>query len=146
VNGSVKKRGSTWYYKFRNPQVNPATGKHSWITKGGFRTKAEASDAQRAAIEEAQQGKYVDPSDRTVAEFIAEWLEFKKLTASATTVQGYSDHLYFYVIPRVGGLKLQRFDEPRIVQLYVQLSNGGRIKPDKQPPDVRVLGGGCGRR
>ena len=59
MNGSVKKRGKTWYYKFRNPQINPATGKHSWITKGGFRTRAEASDAQRAAIEEAQQGKFV---------------------------------------------------------------------------------------
>jgi integrase len=134
VNGSVKKRGKTWYYKFRNPQINPATGKQCWITKGGFRTKAEAADAQRAAIEEAQQGKYVDPSDRTVAEFIAEWLEFKKLTASATTVQGYSDHLYFYVVPRVGGLKLQTFDEPRIVQLYVELANAGRIKTDNNRP------------
>lgn len=134
MNGSVKKRGKTWYYKFRNPQINPATGKHSWITKGGFRTKAEAADAQRAAIEEAQQGKYVDPSDRTVAEFIAEWLELKKLTASATTVQGYSDHLNFYVVPRVGGLKLQRFDEPRIVQLYVELASNGRIKPDNNRP------------
>ena len=31
MNGSVKKRGKTWYYKFRNPQINPATGKHSGL-------------------------------------------------------------------------------------------------------------------
>ena len=24
MNGSIKKRGSTWYYKFRSPQINPA--------------------------------------------------------------------------------------------------------------------------
>ena len=134
MNGSVKKRGKTWYYKFRNPQINPATGKHSWITKGGFRTRAEASDAQRAAIEEAQQGKFVDPSDRTVAEFIAEWLEFKKLTTSPTTVQGYTDEMNLYVLPRVGGLKLQKLDESRILQLYVELRKEGRIKPDNNRP------------
>ncbi len=134
MNGSVKKRGKTWYYKFRSPQINPATGKHSWITKGGFRTKAEASDAQRAAIEEAQQGKYVDPSDRTVAEFIAEWLEFKKLNASTTTVQGYTDEMNLYVLPRVGGLKLQKLDEPRILQLYVELSKEGRARRDNNRP------------
>ena len=134
MNGSVKKRGATWYYKFRNPQINPATGKHSWITKGGFRTKAEASDAQRAAIEEAQQGKYVNPSDRTVAEYISEWLEFKKLNAGSTTVQGYTDEMNLYVLPRVGRLKLQKLDESRILQLYVELRNGGRIRPDNNRP------------
>ena len=134
MNGSIKKRGATWYYKFRNPQVNPATGKHSWITKGGFRTKADAADAQRAAIEEAQRGSYVDPSARTVAEFITEWLEFKTLTAGATTVQGYRDHLTFYVLPRVGGLKLQTLDESRILALYVELRNGGRIRRDNNRP------------
>ena len=40
------------------------------------------------------------PSDRTVAEFIAEWLEFKKLTASSTTVQGYTDERNLYALPR----------------------------------------------
>ena len=134
MNGSVKKRGKTWYYKFRNPQINPATGKHSWITKGGFRTKAEAADAQRTAIEEAQQGKFVNPSDRTVAEFIAEWLEFKKLNASATTVQGYTDEMNLYVLPRVGGLKLQKLDESRILQLYVDLRKEGRVRRDNNRP------------
>lgn len=89
---------------------------------------------QRAAIEEAQRGKYVDPSDRTVAEFITEWQEFKTLTADATTVQGYRDHLTFYVLPRVGGLKLQSLDESRILALYVELRNGGRIRRDNNRP------------
>jgi len=159
VNGSVKKRGATWFYKFRNPQINPATGKHSWITKGGFRTKAEASDAQRAAIEEAQQGKYVNPSDRTVAEYISEWLEFKKLNAGSTTVQGYTDEMNLYVLPRVGGVKLQKLDESRILQLYVELRNGGRIRRDNnrpmyefwvagvaagEPPSPRAVSEACG--
>ena len=159
MNGSIKKRGSTWYYKFRSPQINPATGKQSWITKGGFRTKAEASDAQRTAIEEAQQGKYVDPSDRTVAEFIAEWLAFKPLNTSTTTVQGYTDEMNLYVLPRVGGLKLQKLDESGILQLYVELRNGGRVKRDNnrpmyefwaagvaagEPPTPRAVSEACG--
>lgn len=134
MNGSVKKSGATWCYKFRSPQINPATGKHSWIAKGGFRTKAEAADAQRAAIEEAQQGKYVNPSNRTVAEFITEWLEFKKFNASTTTVQGYTDEMNLYVFPRIGGLKLQKLDESRILRIYVELRNGGRIRRDNNRP------------
>ena len=63
----------------------------------------------REAIEDVEKGRYVDPSDRTVAEFIAEWLEFKKLNASATTVQRYTDEMNLYVLPRIGGLKLQTY-------------------------------------
>ena len=47
MNGSVKLRGKTWRYRFRSPQINPATGRHLWITKGGFRLKTEAEAAMR---------------------------------------------------------------------------------------------------
>lgn len=99
MNGSVKLHGKTWRYRFRSSQINPATGKPLWIAKSGFRLKTEAQAAMREAMKAAEEGKYVNPSDRTVAEFIAEWLEFKKLNASATTVQGYTDEMNLYVLP-----------------------------------------------
>jgi len=114
--------------------MNPATGKPLWITKGGFRLKAEALAAMREAMKEAEEGKYINPSDRTVAEFIAEWLEFKTLNTSTTTVQGYTDEMNLYVLPRVGGLKLQKLDESGILQLYVELGKEGRVRRDNNRP------------
>lgn len=159
MRGSVKLHGKTWRYRFRSPQINPATGKPLWIAKSGFRLKTEAEAAMRDAMKEAEEGKYVNPSDRTVAEFIAEWLEFKKLNASTTTVQGYTDEMNLYVIPRVGGLKLQKLDESRILQLYVDLRKEGRVRRDNnrpmyefwaagvaagEPPSPRAVSEACG--
>jgi integrase len=38
------------------------------------------------------------------------------------------------VLPRVGGTKLQKLDESGILQLYVELRNGGRVKRDNNRP------------
>lgn len=56
---------SGWYYKSRNPQINPPTGKHAWITNGDFPTKAEAADARWAAhvAGTVTAEQYADPVD-----------------------------------------------------------------------------------
>ena len=42
MNGSVFQRGPKWSHKFRVPQRDPATGKYTWVTKGGYDTEREA--------------------------------------------------------------------------------------------------------
>ncbi|EHB58711.1 phage integrase [Mycolicibacterium rhodesiae JS60] len=42
MKGHVYQRGASWYYKFRMPQKDPATGRYPWISKGGFDTEREA--------------------------------------------------------------------------------------------------------
>ena len=51
-----------------------------------------------------------------------------------------------YVLPRVGGLKLQKLDESGILQLYVELRNGGRVKRDNNRPmyEFWAAGGAAG--
>lgn len=68
MKGSVYQRGSTWYYKFRGPDRDPATGDYPWITKGGFDTKKEAWKACREAMRQADRGRVDRPSTRTVAQ------------------------------------------------------------------------------
>jgi hypothetical protein len=46
VNGSVFQRGPKWSYKFRVSQRDPATGKYTWVTKGGYDTEREAWKAR----------------------------------------------------------------------------------------------------
>jgi hypothetical protein len=130
VKGSVFQRGSKWYYKFRVPQRDPSTGKYPWITKGGFDTEREAWKACREALREADRGRVVKPSTRTVAQFLTEWLTAVEPALDATTWRSWSDYARSYVIPHIGAERLQRLDEPALLRLYAKLLAEGRVKRD----------------
>ncbi|WP_232100555.1 Arm DNA-binding domain-containing protein [Mycolicibacterium litorale] len=123
-------RGAKWYYKFRSPQRDPATGTYPWITKGGFDTEREAWKACRDAMRDADRGRIVKPSTRTVGEFLTEWLTAVEPTLDATTWRSWSDYARWYVIPHIGGERLQRLDEPTLLKLYAKLLAEGRVKRD----------------
>ena len=130
MKGSVRQRGSKWQYRFRGPERDPSTGEYPWITKGGFHTKKDAWQACREAMAEADRGRVVKPSTRTVAQFFAEWFAAIEPSIDATTWQNWKDYADTYVIPRIGGERLQRLDEPQLLRLYGQLLAEGRVKRD----------------
>ena len=128
MKGSVYPRGAKWCYKFRVPQRDPSTGRYLWITKGGFDTEREAWKACREAMREADRGRVVKPSTRTVAQFLAEWLT--AVEPDATTWRSWSDYARSYAIPHIGAERLQRLDEPALLKLYAKLLTEGRVKRD----------------
>ena len=130
MKGAVYQRGSKWYYKFRVPQRDPATGGYPWISKGGYDTEREAWKACREAMREADRGRVVKPSTRTVAQFLTEWLTAVEPTLDATTWRSWSDYARAYVSPHIGAERLQRLDEPALLQLYAKLLAEGRVKRD----------------
>ena len=130
MKGAVYQRGSKWYYKFRVPQRDPATGGYPWISKGGYDTEREAWKACREAMREADRGRVVKPSTRTVAQFLTEWLTAVEPTLDATTWRSWSDYARAYVVPHIGAERLQRLDEPALLQLYAKLLAEGRVKRD----------------
>jgi integrase len=130
MKGFVQQRGSTWYYKFRLPEKDPATGRYPWLTKGGFDTEREAWKACREAMRDADRGRVVKPSSRTVAQFLTEWLSAVEPTLDATTWRSWSDYARWYVIPHIGAERLQRLDEPQLLKLYAKLLAEGRVKRD----------------
>jgi integrase len=130
VKGTVLQRGSVWYYKFRLPERDPSTGRYPWITKGGFDTEREAWKACRDAMRDADRGRVVKPSIRTVAQFLTEWLAAVEPALDATTWRSWSDYARTYVIPHIGAERLQRLDEPQLLRLYAKLLTEGRVKRD----------------
>lgn len=131
MKGSVRQRGSKWQYRFRGPERDPSTGDYPWITKGGFDTQKEAWQACREAMREADRGRVVKPSTRTVAQFFTEWFAAIEPSIDATTWQNWRDYAAAYVIPRIGGERLQRLDEPQLLKLYAALLAEGRVKHDR---------------
>jgi len=130
VKGFVYQRGSKWYYKFRGPERDPSTGEHPWITRGGFDTKKAAWQACREAMGEADRGRVIRPSTRTVSQFFAEWLAAIEPSIDATTWQNWRDYAAAYVIPWIGEERLQTLNEPQLLKLYRRLLADGRVKPD----------------
>ena len=130
MKGTVLQRGSVWYYKFRLPERDPSTGRYPWITKGGFDTEREAWKACREAMRDADRGRVVKPSTRTVAQFLTEWLAAVEPALDATTWRSWSDYARTYVIPHIGAELLQRLDEPQLLRLYTKLLTEGRLKRD----------------
>ena len=99
MKGSVRQRGSKWQYQFRAPERDPSTGNYPWITKSGFDTKKEAWQACREAMREADRGRVVKPSTRTVVQFFTEWFAAIEPSIDATTWQNWKDYASAYVIP-----------------------------------------------
>ncbi len=105
MRGTVRKRGTTWGYQVFDGRDEQ--GRRKYVTKAGFRTKAEAQRALNAALTALDQGKYVAPSTMTVAQFSDEWLAAMTTTLRPTTHLTYRRNMDRYVIPAMGHVKLQ---------------------------------------
>lgn len=131
MKGSVRKHGSKWQYRFRGPERDSSSGQYPWITRGGFDTEKAAWQACREAMREADRGRVVKPSVRTVAQFLTDWFVAIEPSIDATTWQNWKDYAFSYVAPRIGAERLQSLDEPQLLRLYATLLAEGRINRDK---------------
>jgi len=67
----------------------------------------------------------VDRSAVTVAAYLREWLAGHAVAVKAKTLSGYRDDVEGYVIPRIGGMRLQNVRPATIGKLYRDLLDGG---------------------
>jgi integrase len=142
VNGSVDsyttKAGSRlWRIRYDRP-ADPHTGARRQTTRRGFASKREADRALRDALAEVEGGTYVERDTRTLASFLTdEWLPSRKprgTTAGrgsrgqlgASTWQAYADYVAAYLVPTIGGHRLQSLTATHVNQAYDQLETSGR--------------------
>lgn len=119
MRGSVVKRGSTWSIVFDTGRDETGKRKQKWI--GGYRTKREAQAALAEQVNAVEQGSFVAPANQSVAEFLAEWGDQKKLQVRPSTWRSYEWTLNYHVIPHIGHLKLKQVSPSHIEKLYTQL-------------------------
>lgn len=130
MKGSVYQRGAKWYYKFRLPQRDPSTGGFPWVTKGSYETEQDAWAACRESMGKADRGQIVRPSQQTVGEFVTDWLTAVQPALDASTWRSWSDYAGWYVIPHIGGERLQALNEPVLLGFYAMLLAKGRVNPN----------------
>jgi integrase len=128
MNGNVYRRsGGEWAYRF-DIGPDPLTGRRARRGKSGFRTKKEASQALRAAMNAHERGRSVKPTRTTVADFLNEWHAAGQSGLRASTWVNYRNYLDAYVIPVIGETRLQDLTPIRLNRLYSHLLQSGRVK------------------
>lgn len=124
---------STWTFQFAVPKADG--GKRN-ISKGGYRTKADAEHALAEALVEHGQGGLakVEPSKMALATYLEhEWLPTLH-GLKPSTRQSYSDLVASYVMPHLGDTRLCDLTAGQIAKLYELLRTSGRRKPSKDGP------------
>src|SRR5271156_5975097 len=101
------------------------------VSRGGFSTEKEAWKACREAMRDADRGRIVSPSTRTVAQFLIEWFAAVEASLDATTWQNWKDYARADVVPRIGEGRLQKIHEPQLLKLYATLLAEGRVRRDR---------------
>lgn len=102
MKGHVRKRGKTWSYTF---EIGKLDGKRKQKSKGGFRTKSEAQDALRKALNDFDNG-YVEQTQETFGEYLMDWLEQVKIDNKINTYYRYRGVINEHVKRTLGGIKL----------------------------------------
>jgi integrase len=102
MNGSVRKKGSVWYYRYYE-YVN---GEKKQIEKKGGSTKSEALKKLNEAIYKMNNG-YVNPSDMQLKEYLTMWLDdYVKDEKSFGTYDRYKTICEKHINPCIGNVKL----------------------------------------
>jgi integrase len=109
---------------------DPVAGARRQKTKGGFRTRRDAEEAL-ARIVAGIDVPIVGIGSLTLDEFCQQWLTGHCPTVKATTAKCYRERLEWYVLPRLGRVKLADLCPLHIQTLWADLlvSGGKRGGP-----------------
>lgn len=115
----TRQRGKNkrWEWSFEGAKIN---GKRKPISKGGYKTKAEALRAGREAQAEYENaGRAFIPSEISLADFLDYWLEqYVKKDLKHNTFLDYESKIRNHIKPSLGQYKLSSI-EPDIIQKWL---------------------------
>jgi len=134
--GSIKRDESgKWFYVV---DVVGLDGKRRQSKRRGFATKKAAQVALTELQADKQRGVFVAAERTTLGQFLIEdWLPARRASLRPSTVVSYEQLIRNYVLPRIGGVRLQAVDGPTLNRLYADLLESGRI-------DTRKMAHGAG--
>lgn len=111
------KRGKKWEWSFEGARIG---GKRQPISKGGYRTKAEAIAAgTQAKAEYESAGRVFRPAEISVADYLDYWYEnYVMRNLSYNTQQDYKGKIKNHIVPELGKYRLVSL-ESDIIQKWI---------------------------
>ncbi len=120
MRGSVVKRGKTWSY-IVDVGRDAAAGRRRQRWKGGFATRR---DAERA-LAHVVAGEAVDPGGLTFGAYLDDWLAGHAPSLKPSTAKSYKEVVQWYVVPRLGAVRLTDLNGLLLKSLYADLIRCG---------------------
>lgn len=113
----TRKRGKSWEWSFEGARIG---GKRQPISKGGYRTKAEALAAGTAAKAEYDSaGRVFKPSEISVSDYLDYWMEnYVKRNLAYNTYLNYENKVRNHIKPILGGYRLASL-APDTIQRWI---------------------------
>ena len=123
----TRKRGSTWEWSFEGAKVG---GKRSPISKGGYRTKAEALAAgTQAKAEYDSAGRIFTPAEISVADYLDYWFEnYVKVNLAYGSKIDYEKRINNHLKPAFGCYRLSSLEADRIQEWVNGMKRKGYSK------------------
>ena len=125
MRGHVRKRGTTWAVVIDIGR-DAATGKRRQKWHSGYRTRKEAERALTDILTRLERGSYVNPSRQSLAAFLEEWLPASQIELRESTYESYARNVRVHIVPRLGGVELQRLNAMSLNAFYADLLRCGR--------------------
>lgn len=130
MRGSVIKKGDCWYVKIEL-SPDPATGARRQKWHSGYPTKREAERSRIDLLSKLDRGEYVAPTQRTVRDFLTEWLTTMEPTVRPSTFDSYRRNIRLHVIAHLGDVRLAQVDAGVLNGLYATLLRSGRQRSSR---------------
>ena len=113
----TRKRGKTWEWSFEGARIG---GNRNPISKGGYRTKADAIAAgTQAKAEYDNAGRRFTPSDISVSDYLDYWFEnYVKVNLAYNTQKDYEKRIRIHLKTTFGKYRLSAL-ETDIIQQWV---------------------------
>ncbi|MDX1468940.1 MAG: site-specific integrase [Acidimicrobiia bacterium] len=137
MQGHIRKRVHTtkdgrqtvnWYVVIELPRGEDGKRRQKW--NGGYKTRREAERVRAKLVTELASGSYVEPSQTTFGDWVADqWLPLTKTRVKPTTYDSYERNLRLHVLPSLGSLRLRQVTPSTLNRLYSDLlANGHKTR------------------
>lgn len=121
--GSVRKKGSRWYFSVELPTEN---GKRKRIERSGGKTKKEALEKMKVFEAEILKNGYQEKSKMTFKELFDIWYEeHVEVNCAYQTKETYERNARLHLLPRIGDLKIVDIKPKDVNALYNDLKKEG---------------------
>ena len=136
----IKKRGNVYQYQF---EIAPVKGQRKWITKSGFKTKAEAQEeGNKAYTEYLNAGVPFKECNMSYSDYLDYWLNnYCKINLKYNTIQAYTNIINKHIIPKLGKYRLSTLTSMKLNSFITEICEENDFAPAYFKNILKVLKG-----
>src|SRR5262249_47912180 len=147
--GQIVKRGEKKYLIRISLGRDETTRKRQYHNKTFRGTRTDAQKWLTMALRRRDMGEPIEDTDRSVSDWLDEWLKLKAKSVRPRTLEIYTENIERHIKPAIGKRKLATIVPGDIQKLYTAMIETGRwdagrllppgaqARPDRQKPDAR---------